>query len=484
MVDNAELRVVREAKARFGRELLENPDVHGVGVGLRRRGGEKTNELAVVVHVQRKRPEAEVAPRNLLPRSLRFRRRNGEEVEVPVDVVERPIPVPEVDCGDCDVDLEDRVRPVPGGYSGGPPTSVSNGGTLGGWLWDNVTDQIVVISNDHVFGGTAGTDISQPSTFDGGALPADRIADVLRAGTLDVSIAAPSGDDIADLRIECAGPGVYEIADAELEMVVQKTGQSTGLTCGIVELIDYDSNHYGSHDDLWIDGDGNDFSMGGDSGSLYLERDHPDGASWRRVVGIHWGGSGDDGVGHPIRAVCEDLDLTTVCAGLFAQLLEAMFGREEELGSRESQLTRGQQVTPHPIGRPQVVAEPRWWRRGQRKRTFARELEARLAELEVGAEFVKLLHRHRVSAVKVLLNPDGRRAVAAGLAPLAQEIVTTDELLDHKVTTADVANVGRLMRVAQRVAGKDMATAIEFVGGLFADAEGRTVRDLLSSSRR
>jgi hypothetical protein len=111
-------------------------------------------------------------------------------------------------------------------------------------------------------------------------------------------------------------------------------------------------------------------------------------------------------------------------------------------------------------------------------------MEARLAELEVGAEFVKLLHRHRVSAVKVLLNPDGRRAVAAGLAPLAQEIVTTDELLDHKVTTADVANVGRLMRVAQRVAGKDMAAAIEFVGGLFADAEGRTVRDLLSSSRR
>ena len=65
-------------------------------------------------------------------------------------------------------------------------------------------------------------------------------------------------------------------------MVIQKTGQTTGLTCGIVELIDYDSSHYGSHDDLWIDGDGADFSQGGDSGSLYLERVHPQGQPWRR----------------------------------------------------------------------------------------------------------------------------------------------------------------------------------------------------------
>ena len=244
-----------------------------------------------------------------------------------VDVVERPIPVPEVACGSCSADLEDLVRPVPGGYSGGPPTSVSTGGTLGGWVWDNVTDQAVVISNDHVFGGTAGTDISQPSTFDGGSLPTDRIADVLRAGSLDVSIAAPVDDDVADYAIECGGPGVYEIADATVGMIVQKTGQTTGLTCGIVELIDYDSGHYGSENDLWIDGDGDDFSMGGDSGSLYLEQTHPDGAAWRRVVGIHWGGSGDDGVGHPIQAVFDDLDLSTICSGLIGQLIESMFAR-------------------------------------------------------------------------------------------------------------------------------------------------------------
>ncbi len=238
MVDESRLRDVREAKARFGAELLRNPDVHGVGVGRRRRGGEKTEELAIVVHVQRKRPEDEISPRRLVPRSVRYVNRQREEVEIPVDVVEKPVPVAEVDCGDCDADLEARVRPVPGGYSGGPPLSVSNGGTLGGWLWDNVTDQIVVISNDHVLGGIAGTDVTQQSIFDGASLPGDRIADVLRSGTLDVSIAAPVSDDVYELAIECGGPGVYEFAEAQVDMIVQKTGQTTELTCGIVELVE------------------------------------------------------------------------------------------------------------------------------------------------------------------------------------------------------------------------------------------------------
>lgn len=496
MVDQAELRKVRKAKARFGAELLRNPDVHGVGVGRRRRGGEKTDELAIVVHVQRKRPEAEVAGRNLIPRTLTFTDRSGEKIEVAVDVVERPIPTPEVDCGDCDADLEDRVRPVPGGYSGGPPTSVSNGGTLGGWLWDNETEQLVVISNDHVFGGTAGTDISQPSTFDGGSLPADRIADVVRSGTLDVSIAEPASDDVYALEIECGGPGVFEIADAEIDMIVQKTGQTTGLTCGIVELIDYDSGHYGSHDDLWIDGDGTDFSMGGDSGSLYLERDHPDGEEWRRAVGIHWGGSGDDGVGHPLRAVCDDLDLTTVCDGVLSQLIESLFGRDSEPGREEAEwklaVSSSRPVRDHgPVGPrgvgplvgglPFPVRLP-WRRRRHRPRSFAREIEARLRHSQVGAELVDLLRRHRVSVVKVLLTTDGRRAVAAGLASLAAQAVTTDDLFDHTVTEADVTNVRRLLAVIERVDGDRMADATQLVATVAADAEGRTVRELLGAS--
>jgi hypothetical protein len=78
-------------------------------------------------------------------------------------------------------------------------------------------------------------------------------------------------------------------------------------------LINFDSDYHGSHTDLWIDPENGDFSAGGDSGALYVHSDlagAPNGGP--RVVGLHWGGSGDSGVGHPIRAVFDDLGLHTV----------------------------------------------------------------------------------------------------------------------------------------------------------------------------
>ncbi len=479
MADDGRLRQVREAKARYGKDLMQNPDVHGVGVGYRRRRDRKTDELAIVVHVQRKRSEDGVEPGRLLPKSVRYRDRRGNVVEVPVDVVERPIPVPEVGCGTCTTDLEDRVRPVPGGYSGGPPTTVSNGGTLGGWLWDNVTDQVVVISNDHVFGGAAGTDISQPSPFDGGTLPADRIADVLRSGSLDVSVAAPSADDVYELAIECGGPGVYELAEAQLETVVQKTGQTTGLTCGIVELVDYDSGHYGSHDDLWIDGDGNDFSMGGDSGSLYLERDHPDGREWRRVVGIHWGGSGNDGVGHPIQAVANDLDLTTVCDGVVSQVIDSIFGRDEESEPPARPSAHDLDLQIVEALRPLPWPAPGRRRRPRRRRRFARETEARLRRTARGSEVVDLVHRHRVSVVRALLSAEGRRAARAALGPVATRTVTTDDVLAYTLTEKDVANAKRLLAVTARLGGDGAKELVEAVSELLGRGAGRTVKEIL-----
>ncbi|MEX2586987.1 MAG: hypothetical protein WD602_03205 [Actinomycetota bacterium] len=491
MANKEELQRVREAKARFGKEFLQNPDVHGVGVGRRRKGGVKTDELAIVVHVQRKEPRSEVAQGRLLPAKVDFVDRQGKRVEVSVDVVEKPIPQPEVSCGDCDADLESRVRPVSGGYSGGPPTTVSNGGTLGGWVWDNVTDQAVVISNDHVFGGTAGTDISQPSPFDGGALPADRIADVIRSGILDVSIAEPANDDILSYEIECGGPGVFEIADAEIDMEVQKTGQTTGLTCGIVELIDYDSDHYGSHNDLWIDGDGNDFSKGGDSGSLYLEKTHPEDRPWRRCVGIHWGGAGDDGVGHPIRAVFDDLNLTTICDGVVSRFLDQFFGRdvEEEAGrlvveESEPSVTHRIPTSIPSLRLTRAANLPRVIRprlpRPSHKLHFPRQVEARVAEFKNGRELVAMLREHRVAAVKVLSTADGRRAAAALLKPLA-EAITSDDVLEYRITRSDIDNVKRLAEAARRVGGgQELAPVVERAMSLTQKPqEGMTVRELL-----
>jgi len=289
----------RDAKRRFGAQLLANPDVRGVGVGRRQVGGDTTDEYAVVVHLQQKSPPHEVAPSRLVPETVRFVDDDGRQVVVRVDVQQHEPPTLETA----------RVRPVPGGVSVG---RTGTSGTLGGWVWDLVTDRIVALSNAHVFGSTVGKPVLQPSKQDGGSDPGDRIATVLRTGTLDAAVAVPLDNGVVHASILNGGPAVFDIAEATLDMRIRKTGRATGLTHGVVQLIDYDSDH-GSHADLWIDGDGTDFSSEGDSGALYLEAETGDLPSQHhRVVGLHWGGSGNDGVGHRIQAVFAELGLTTL----------------------------------------------------------------------------------------------------------------------------------------------------------------------------
>ena len=288
------LAAARHAKERFRYQLLGHPDVQGLGVGFRRIGGERTTQFAVVVHVSRKLPLEDIPEARRLPAELRFVDDRGGEIVVPVDVQEHPKPTPEIG----------RVRPVPGGVSAG----VS--GTLGGWVWDTVTNQVVALSNAHVFGTNVGRTVVQPSIEDGGRENADSIASVLRSGSLDATIAVPVDPGIVSRSIVHAGPAVFGIADAAVGMRVQKSGRATGLTFGVVDLIDFDSDYFGSRADLWIDGGDTDFSAGGDSGSLYLASN---GAGGRlRVVGLHWGGSGNDGVGHRIQDVFADLNLAAL----------------------------------------------------------------------------------------------------------------------------------------------------------------------------
>jgi hypothetical protein len=92
----------------------------------------------------------------------------------------------------------------------------------------------------------------------------------------------------------------------------RKTGRASGLTFGVVDLIDFDSDYHGSHTDLWVDAEEGDFSTGGDSGALYLEASDAEPNPRRRAIGLHWGGSGTSGVGHPLPAVFNDLGLDTL----------------------------------------------------------------------------------------------------------------------------------------------------------------------------
>jgi hypothetical protein len=74
-----ELNYALAVKKRHERELMQKRTVVGVGVGFRRRGGQDTEQVCIVVSVSKKKKLAELDPRDVIPRVLD---------NVPVDVQE------------------------------------------------------------------------------------------------------------------------------------------------------------------------------------------------------------------------------------------------------------------------------------------------------------------------------------------------------------------------------------------------------------
>lgn len=67
MVNFEKARVVKE---KFEAELLKLENVVGVGIGLRKKDGIYTNEVALVVMVKKKVLEIELAQADLIPQEL------------------------------------------------------------------------------------------------------------------------------------------------------------------------------------------------------------------------------------------------------------------------------------------------------------------------------------------------------------------------------------------------------------------------------
>jgi len=65
-----QIRMVREIKRRNVAQLMEKPNVVACGVGFKASGGEETDELCVIVSVTKKLPATQLAPSELIPRSL------------------------------------------------------------------------------------------------------------------------------------------------------------------------------------------------------------------------------------------------------------------------------------------------------------------------------------------------------------------------------------------------------------------------------
>jgi len=325
---------VVEVKERHTAGLLARPNVVGVGVGYKTVGNERAGPLSVVALVHTKMPRAALSEGALVPAEL-----DG----VPTDVVEvghlRPLQA-----------RSGRWRPAPGGVSLGHYQVTA--GTLGCWVRDRSSGGPLLLSNNHVLANSnaaqPGDAILQPGALDGGRQPGDILARLERfqpllfqtaavesgiaawvvaalnacsrilggrhsfrvsavdpqaVNRVDAAVARPV--DAAAVRSDILEIGAVEgTAPASLGMAVRKSGRSTGLTTGTVQVLEttlqvsYGEGRQARFERQIVT---TPMSSPGDSGSLLVE------AESARAVGLLFAGSDQSTIHNPIEAVLDAL---------------------------------------------------------------------------------------------------------------------------------------------------------------------------------
>jgi hypothetical protein len=317
--------VYQEALGRFG----HRPDVTGIDIGYEYKNGERTETLAVRLHVKEKLPKSVLEASEIFP----------EEIDgVPLDVIQGnykpdPVAAPSLEA----TDRMQRFSRLQPGISVGHPNVTA--GTLGLVVKDDRSGRPAILSNWHVLAGSAsatpGDPTIQPGSMDGGRVPRDTVAALERMildRDGDAAIALLTNVRPVDLSICDLGTDVNSIEDTNVGDIVVKSGRTTQVTRGRVDgkgrfFINYSVGRIG------IDGftivpvdrenpDNVEISLGGDSGSAWLL----DGS--KTMVGLHFAGEGDPRPSKEHAIACH---ATRVFSRLRISLLET----PERLGGSE-----------------------------------------------------------------------------------------------------------------------------------------------------
>jgi hypothetical protein len=329
-----EVDEIRRVKEKHGASIMAKENVVGMGAGYKETKGAKTDRMALVVMVTKKVSAEQLKAGDVIP----------AEIEgVVTDVIE----VGEI------VALQtrtDRWRPAPGGVSIGHYKITA--GTLGVLVKDVETDEILILSNNHVMANsndaTQGDPILQPGPHDGGTVAQDTIANLERfvpiqfeseppptpcpfseaaawianffarlfgskhrllpvviqqANQVDGALAKPVSPDVVKDEILEIGSVIGD-REAELGMAVKKSGRTTGLTTGTVQLVDASVQvGYGGGKTALFTNQilTTNMSQGGDSGSLLVD------GEGNRAVGLLFAGSEQVTIHNPIGFVKDAL---------------------------------------------------------------------------------------------------------------------------------------------------------------------------------
>ena len=351
------VRQLLDAQRQSQEELLRRRGVVGVAIGFRNFKEELTDQLAVSVLVEQKKPIEALDEADIIPSDL-----NGART----DVVE-------VGRLEAQINPRDRFRPnVPAGVSIGHYKVTA--GTIGAIVYDRGTGEPLILSNNHVLANSndaiLGDAILQPGPTDHGLRPDDAVAKLHRFEMIryyDQAPAAPPRDpflppsncDIVDLmvgvgnalakingsskriisvpapqaempadafvfpnRVDAAlarpnnpmlfQPSIAAIGRpngtkaAQLGMQVRKHGRTTGYTEGVVRLMNATVDvAYGEGRQARFAGQviATPMSQGGDSGALMIE------AGSLNAVGLLFAGSRRATIFTPIDLVLDTMQV-------------------------------------------------------------------------------------------------------------------------------------------------------------------------------
>lgn len=316
-------------RAKYEDDLLAREGVTGVGTGLVVIDGELTGEWALTVYVEPGHPvRAEVppmldgAPVHVV--EARFELLGPPQsaaVEAPADTggpeTAQERPTPEVQ----GLPLTHWVQE--GGISVGSRRTISSGGTLGLVAIDMSGGPHqggpMLLSNAHVLampGAEKGDEILQPAGL--GA----RVGKLSRwrfGGTTDAAVAEQTDRDF-DWSIRHLG-AINGVAKAVPGMRVRKSGETTGVTSGIITSVDSSVSFWGEvlRDQIAILGSaGEDFLDAGDSGSVIVN-------DKMQVVGLACAVTADnrrEGWANKIQNVTKALEIAIPRSGEVLSILE------------------------------------------------------------------------------------------------------------------------------------------------------------------
>lgn len=333
---NTLLAQARQAYKASLPELFRKRNVVACGLGYKISEGQQTQQLSLMVSVEKKLPKEALSPADLIPQMLQG---------VPTDVVEtgafRAFSSP---------DPKSRYRPAQPGVSVGHYKITA--GTLG--LLVHRDGELFILSNNHVLANSndaqLGDAILQPGPLDGGVDEQDRIAVLADFEPLDfgeqeaecsiaqtvatlLNLLAMStgsshrlqpvqktpGENLMDAALARVLESSLVVApilnlglptgveEPELGQQVQKMGRTTGLTQGMVTQIDVTvSVDYLGKQAVFTDQIMTQpISQPGDSGSAILDLQ-------RKVIGLLFAGSTQATLFTPFQRILDRFDVELV----------------------------------------------------------------------------------------------------------------------------------------------------------------------------